>query len=158
VDQSKYHPKSYKYLKSLIELRIVSQIFNSCCRSFATPAVFTGSSLIFSTSCAVLAKMNTRMFQHPLAATMPYAWIDGIVVTCVLSSLYSLVYSISNDIIARGFKRSERYRSDKSFNRRVKGTMALRIYMTNSYFCRMLPLVITENSLSNAISLCMLSQ
>jgi len=143
------------HLKKLIDLSVLSKVYNECTRNLATPFLMTMGSFVFTVASAVLIKIHKDVFKHPLTAIMPLVWIDSIVVIVGISSLHSLVFTKSSDILQKGFTTISNYTRDKSFRKRVQATMPLKLYMTHSFFDQTLPVVIMDNSICNAISLCL---
>jgi len=148
---------AYSHLRKIIELRILTGVDNECSRKLATPILMRMGSFAFTVASAVLIKIHKDVFNHPLTAIMPLVWIDSIVVIVGFSSLHSLVFTKSSDILRKGFTTTSNYTNYKSVRKRIQATMPLKLYMTNSFFDQTLPVVIEENSICNAISLCLCS-
>jgi len=124
-------------------------------QKLVTPFLMTMGSFVFTVASAVLIKIHKDVFKHPITAITPLLWIDSIVVIAGISSLHSLVFTKSSDILQKGFTTTASYTKDKSFRKRVQATMPLKLHMTNSFFDQTLPVVIIDNSICNAISLCL---
>jgi len=67
-------------------------------------------------SCFI--KVNTEIFGDPITVIMPLAWVDSTIIISVISSLFSLVFISSADILQIVFKQTQLYLRDKALRRR----------------------------------------
>jgi len=134
-------------------ISLFSKVINTCTRDLALPALVTCSSLLFSISTTLMIVHKEKIFYSAVTMFVPFIDLEGIVILIVATRVFAEIYTKSLDMNAKYFKFLTLSQEAKYLRRKKLSLQPMKIYISQCFFDKEMPLTTADNTISNTISL-----